>query len=348
MTFDRFKSYLPGHRVLVKILLGYCLLQFGCTQIAENERRTAVYHWRTVLNFSPEEQRFLVKISAERVYTKFFDLDWSNGEAAPAAIIRAGEEFRLPDSLELVPVVFITNRTFKNLDPATIPNLAKRTAELIQNRLAHLGTTAPEWQFDCDWTPSTRDLFFEFLKAIRTHQPPGTALSSTVRLHQFRYPERTGVPPVDRGVLMVYNVGRVDDPNETNSILTYEAAAAYLEPAGGYPLPLDVALPIYRWGVVYRHGELVRLIDGLAAEELRDTSSFESLGETRFRLKKSQYLRGNYFYHDDVIRTEAIDSATFHRTRELALAAVGVGCERVILYKLEDAPQLSFDLAGGE
>ena len=328
-------------RFLVKYFVWWGVFLLGCAEVVDNQPAISVYHWRTKLHFSAAETDFLVKVSAGRVYAKFFDLDWTSEGAAPTAIVRADTSFRT-DSLELVPVVFITNRTFKNSDPATLPDLARRTADLIQKRLKHLGVRAPEWQFDCDWTPTTRARFFRFLEVMRTHLPPGTVLSSTLRLHQFRYPDQTGVPPVDRGALMVYNVGNIDDPDERNSILTYATAAAYLQSANPYPLPLDVALPIFRWGVVFRHGAPVRLIDGLDRTELLDTTRYRALPNGRFQLRRSQYLRGQYLYRDDVVRPEAIDRETFERVRALALRAVGPRCERIILYKLEDAPQLTF------
>jgi hypothetical protein len=130
-------------------------------------------------------------------------------------------------------------------------------------------------QLDCDWTISTRVVYFHFLAALRARLPQGVALSATLRLHQYRYPDRTGIPPVDRVMLMFYNMGQLDDPDEPNSILNLAAAQPYLDGAPPYPVPLDVALPVFRWGVLYRDGRMTKLIHDLTADELAaDTARF--------------------------------------------------------------------------
>ncbi len=71
-------------------------------------------------------------------------------------------------------------------------------------------------QIDCDWTTKTAPKYFYFLQQIRekldAHEDGGTfaslaMLSATIRLHQVKYPEKSGMPPVDKGVLMFYNMG---------------------------------------------------------------------------------------------------------------------------------------------
>ena len=56
-----------------------------------------------------------------------------------------------------------------------------------------------EVQFDCDWTESTRVQYFAFLRESRKLFS-GWRVSSTVRLYQYKYPEKAGVPPIERGM----------------------------------------------------------------------------------------------------------------------------------------------------
>ena len=44
-------------------------------------------------------------------------------------------------------------------------------------------------------------------------------MSATIRLHQVKYRADTGVPPVDRGMLMAYNLLPPDQAGERSSIL---------------------------------------------------------------------------------------------------------------------------------
>lgn len=313
----------------------------GClSEQADYQTDTAFYHWKTELNISPQEADFLVNVSAKRLYCKFFDVDveQEGADPTPRAVIAAPDTANTYRGFEIVPVVFLTNRSFQNRKPEFAARLAERVVGLIEQRRNFLRLPEPiEYQFDCDWSSSTRELYFEFLKELRKRLPENSRLSATVRLHQIRYPERTGVPPVDRGTLMCYNVGEVDRWESENSILTTTGVAAYLEPAAAYPLPLDAALPIFAWGAVYRHGKLVRLLNNLTAEELTDTARYEAMSPARFRVRQSGYLRGQYLYRDDRIRTEAVEPEVLRATATLLKEYLPPADRHLIWYHLDTA-----------
>ena len=81
-------------------------------------------------------------------------------------------------------------------------------------------------------------------------------LSATIRLHQVKYREETGVPPVDYGVLMYYNMGHISAMG-ANSIYDRSTALRYLGKLREYPLPLDIALPMFAWGVHSADGQVL-------------------------------------------------------------------------------------------
>jgi hypothetical protein len=91
------------------------------------------------------------------------------------------------------------------------------------------------------------------------------------------------------------------------SILNIEKARPYLQNKKAYPLPLDLALPIFSWGVVFRNDEMVKLIHKLPEKALQDSSRFEQVSDQRFEVKKSTYLEGLYLYRGDYIRLEKIE-----------------------------------------
>ena len=78
-------------------------------------------------------------------------------------------------------------------------------------------------------------------------------ISTTIRLHQLSM----APPPVDYGVLMVYNTGSPAKWKERNPILDIRDVAPYLNRLDDYPLPLAAAYPVYLW---------VRNIQGLRVE----------------------------------------------------------------------------------
>lgn len=51
--------------------------------------------------------------------------------------------------------------------------------------------------------------------------------------------------------LMAYNTDNFKDPRTPNSILNDKTVRTYLAKAKGFDLPLDIALPIFRWNLVF-------------------------------------------------------------------------------------------------
>lgn len=109
-----------------------------------------------------------------------------------------------------------------------------------------------ELQLDCDWTKSTQQGFYRLCESIKSGLDSTQCLSSTIRLHQLTQTP----PPVDKGVLMVYNTGNLTEMTTDNSIFSYQDIEPYLrdERLSRYALPLDVAYPAYAWSVVFRPG----------------------------------------------------------------------------------------------
>ncbi|HFA50871.1 MAG TPA: hypothetical protein ENJ95_17825 [Bacteroidetes bacterium] len=283
----------------------------------------AFYHWQTHLQLTPPERQLLDSLNVKKLYVKFFDVDWDEKTGAPLPQAEVQIDTHLLYGLEIVPAIFITNRTFKNISrnkPPPAGRQVKTLADNILQKINKLSYIAPkEIQFDCDWTPSTREKYFGFLHYFKSKLDGSatTSVAATIRLHQLKYPKKTGVPPVDRGMLMFYNMGELDEWETDNSILDLSTADQYLDSpqsavrspqypylAGRQAIPLDIALPIFRWGVVFRNNELAYLINDLGAEDLRDTAYFYKIAANRYGLRKSTYLHGYYLYKGDRLRLE--------------------------------------------
>lgn len=286
-----------------------------CTQ-PETQISPAFYHWRTRLALTETERNYLHGLRVKKLYAKFFDVDWSESaqQALPQALIELAPE-TLPDSLVLIPTVFITNRTFLNLPASEIPQLAANICDKIK---ALAKAPFEEVQLDCDWSEKTRDAYFQLLISLRACFGATVSLSATIRLHQVKYAEQTGVPPVDRGMLMFYNMGDVEAGEEWNSILNLETAQQYLDKnTARYPLPLDVALPLFSWGVLFREGKMIRLINNLSAADLARDERLRATGPNRFEVVRSGYLDGNYLYTEDEIRIEAVQTENLMAAAQL-------------------------------
>ncbi len=309
----------------------------------------AFYHWQTKLQLAPAERKYLDSLGVKKLYAKFFDVDWEEAAAQPMPLATVELDTTLLQGIEIVPCIFITNRTLLNLPMHQVDTLA----HLIAKKITALTKTPPtEIQFDCDWTERTWEKYFALLESFKlavgspkSARPPSTVhrppiISATIRLHQFKYPDKTGIPPVDRGMLMCYNMGDLEDWGTENSIIDRSTANAYLHPASSiqYPLELDFALPTFRWGVLFRDGKMIRLLNGLSELDLNDVSRFHRTAPNRYEVVSSTYLNAHYLYKNDLIRLEASSPKTVTEVAALLNNKVALGqAFTVAFYHLDTA-----------
>jgi hypothetical protein len=321
-------------KILLHLPTALALLLVAACGRDRPKPETAFYHWQTSLAPTPYERNYLRETGCNVLYVKYFDVAWEDGQAVPLAILQT--DTSSINGLEIVPTVFITNEVFSKMPQSGLPELATKILHKI-NAL-QTGKAPSEIQFDCDWSPSTREAYFAFLRLARQQLGNKKPLiSATIRLHQARYPDKTGVPPVDRGMLMCYNMGDVEDGGTPNSILQLDVLRSYLNGMKTYPLPLDVALPTFAWGVLYRFGNLAQLFNDLRAEEMADSTRFERLSEYEFRVKRNTYLQGHYVYEDDHIRLEEVAPDTLLAASDLLRARLPNEPRRVAFFHLDES-----------
>ena len=319
----------------------YCLIisvLIACEPATPSVVTPAVYHWQARLQLQPEERSYLAAAGIEKLYLRFFDVDFDEErqEVVPLSILEVADS--LAGIREVVPTVFITNRTFQALDETGVDTLGARMLRLLTKLERQLPEQIEvrEWQLDCDWTATTRPAFFHLLERLRAFLAErGDRLSATIRLHQLAYPQQTGVPPVDRGMLMCYNTGDLQEPETENSILELGAVAPYLGQADQYPLPLDLVLPAFSWGVLFREGRMIRLIHPLSPAHLSDTSRFLALQPPWYQVRKSTYLEGYYLYRDDRLRLEAVEVDTLQAAARLLHRRLRPEDRTIALYHLD-------------
>lgn len=229
----------------MRLLLVAAIWLVACSREPGPPPTRAFYWWRTTFAPTATEQAALAKV--DRLYIRLFDVAADGAITAP--IDRA--------PANATPVVFLKNDVF--LSPH--PGLAARVMAEVEQRIPH----PAELQLDCDWTDRTRDAYFAFLRELR-----GPKLSATIRLHQVKFRERTGVPPVQRGMLMFYNMGPWSADPSRRAIFDETSARQYVARVDDYPLPLDVALPIYSWVAVVRDDKVIDLLQSMDPDERPD------------------------------------------------------------------------------
>lgn len=288
---------------MIIFLLPWLLL--SCKPGTDRQVSPAFYYWKSVFKLSDDVRESLDRGGVKKLYIRFFDVVWEDTKGpVPVAPV----EFRtpVPQAFEVVPTVYITNQTLVKIAPGEVERLADRIYEKISQQLLRAGVKdVREIQLDCDWTLATRDKYFGLLKAFRK-SAEGRKLSATIRLHQVKFAGKTGVPPVDRGLLMFYNMGSLKDTSTANSIYDTGTAQKYLSGFDEYPLPLDVGLPAYSWGVLIRRGKVVNLIYDADRGLLGRDRRFREIRPGKFRAEQAVSLNHIPLLPGDIVRMEEV------------------------------------------
>ena len=261
--------------ILISLILVFALIVFSYNKTQKKDIQISFYSWEN----SFEEQNI-----NEKLYIKVLDVNFSTKlELLKTNIKDVPKNF--------IPVIYITNETMKNVDYSLV---SKAILETLKNY------KFDEIQIDCDWSLSTRSNYFNLLEDLK--EKLNKTISATIRLHQIKYYTKTGIPPVDYGVLMYYNMSNIGDFNTKNSILDNEIAKKYHYNFDVYPLKLKLALPLYSQAIQFREEKAISLFEGV--EEKDFNNDFEKLENNRYKVLNSHYFKGRYIYKDDIFRLE--------------------------------------------
>ena len=233
-----------------------CLLIAGCSEREELSEYNAVYFWCTDLRLDSTEWAFLQRYQINKVYCRYFDVVIDEEGAEPKPNATLAFSCTLPDSIELIPTIYITEDCMHQKHQGLAEKIVKRIRQMNEtNDIKHVS----EIQIDCDYTSKSRKNYYEFLKEVK--QAWGQTLSTTIRLHQLSME----APPVDYGVLMIYNTGDPRKWEERNPILDIRDVQPYLKRLDSYPLPLAAAYPVYQWVRMIRN---IRIEHTVGADEI--------------------------------------------------------------------------------
>lgn len=284
----------------VQFLLAFLLI-VSCSEKEIHEY--TFYYWKTHLSLKPEEKKVLDKAKVPFLYTRFFDVDKVNGKFQPVAVITKDQSFQT--NKQIVPTVFVTNRALLKISEDEIKFLAQSIHHLIQKKTEEYGLKINnEIQIDCDWTNGTRDDYFKFLKELK--KISGKEITCTLRLHQVKDKNLTGIPPVKKVYLMCYSTSSPLETSDKNSILDIHILKSYLSKLEDYPIKsIEVALPIYSWGIVTNHLGKHKLINALSLKDL-DNPAFRKIGENEIVITKDGFYFGNFLNKGFTIKVEEI------------------------------------------
>ncbi len=275
------------------------LLLTACHQ--QERPHISFYYWKTIFQLSPLEKNTLIDNQVQKLYIRYFDIDWNvkTNNPFPQSPIRFEEN---PKEYTVVPVVYIKNKVLLNQN-IDVLDLAQKTNDLIEQINTTNQISCQEIQIDCDWTLASRENYLQFIECFK--RISAKKLSATIRLHQIKYFKKTKIPNVDKGVLMYYNMGEIA-PDSLNSIYDRNIANRYLASLKKYPLTINIALPIYSWAIHIRDGKVMGLRYKIDVKSFKKDPNFVVKNPKWLKATTSNYKNGTFYKKDDLLKLEGI------------------------------------------
>ncbi len=309
----------------------------SCSRQKNTKTEHSFYYWQTSFADTANVEAYLKKENINHFYIRFFDVDWDDNLYMPVPVAEITGFKNMTPFLKshFTPVIFITNRCFQRMDDNWCDSVAhkiKNKITFITNRIRENSGSdiqIDEIQIDCDWTDLTQKKYFSFLRTFKNLYP-GKIISATVRLYPYKYYRKTGVPPVDRGLLMCYNLTDIKDGDNVNSIFKLNNLKQYLV-SEKYPLPLDIALPVFGWYAWFSEGKFKGIIYPDEKDSLTADKRFFSQKENNFLLIGDTVIGNNYLREGDVLRLEYPDKTELEQAAKL-LHNKFPGANRIALF----------------
>jgi hypothetical protein len=277
---------------------------------------TSFYYWKTVFGNNKVENQYLDSLHCKKLYVRIMDVD--KGDNGPVPISPITFKNALPNSVQIVPVIFIVNQVLKSRTHQQLDDLANKIVYYVNGKIKQSGKTSfNELQIDCDWTRTTRDNYFYLLRRIKNNADlKGKQLSATLRLHQLKNQKSSGIPPVNRVMLMCYNMGNLRKYGTQNSILEQSELEKYMNNnLAAYPVPIDVGLPIFSWAVVFRQKQYAGIAKRLQNQNFTDRKLFKTTANNFYTLQedlpKYGLKRGDEIRWEDLPANKLLTAANY-------------------------------------
>jgi hypothetical protein len=253
----------------------------------ERTVQTSFYYWKTKYSLSHDEQHYFKSLRCKKIYLRIMDVDAGDNGIVPISPVSF--KTSIADSVELIPVVFIVNDVLRAQTHKQLDDLAGKIVYYVTGKVKQAGKNSfTELQIDCDWTRTTRDNYFYLLNQIKNNKAiQEKKISATLRLHQLKNQKSSGVPPVNRVMLMCYNMGNLRKYGTQNSILEQDELQKY---AGSnlskYAMPVDIGLPLFSWAVVFRQRQYAGIAKRLNKSILLNKKLFQESSPNFYTLKQ--------------------------------------------------------------
>lgn len=321
------------------LLLFLCILIISsCKDHPNRTVQRGFYFWKTSFVLDEKEKQAITGLKVKDLYLRFLDVDWNDGRKMAQPVSPMVFKDTIAKSVNAIPVVFITNRTIINSDTVSLKELASNVLYFVRRQCELQKISPKEIQIDCDWSGKSKAKYFYFLKALKKSEfLKNKVLSATIRMHQIKYEQQTGIPPVDKGLLMCYNMGDLRKYGDHNSIIDQRSVESYLGRLSKYPLKLDVAFPLFSWSVLFRNELYAGLLGKVTTTDLQNKNYFEKQGKSLYKVLNDVNLKGYSFKKGEVIRDESYVAKDILKAAEFCSSRIQNDNIHVILFHLDSS-----------
>ncbi|MEZ4937594.1 MAG: hypothetical protein R2799_08370 [Crocinitomicaceae bacterium] len=276
--------------------------------------KRSFYYWKSYdFEWQGEHQKFLNQLNVDKLYVKFFEVE-PNASYKAIPIDKTTLNLNGKSKMEIVPTVYVQNQAFKYYTQENVAELAENIWFLVQKRLESNfnKTLIREIQIDCDWTKTTKEVYFELLRQIKMKSH--LDVSATLRLYPYKYPEIMGVPPVDRVMLMCYNLTNPVKNKSINSVLDVEEFGKYVIEKSSYTIPMDYVFPIFEYKLLYRQGDFQGMI---YSDDIQIDQVAEPVSKLWYEVQQDTVIDRIWFRKGDWIKWERVEEYEIRKVMDL-------------------------------
>ncbi len=327
-------------KTVIKYISILVLIVFAVSCSHKTEVTRGFYAWQSHYDVDDvKNQKLFQAFAGERLYLKMFEVTY-DAKAGPIPIsktnVKLHDEFM--STAELVPCVFIENDVLSKINPLQLKELADNIIFLVDKYINEelFESTASnknynEIQLDCDWSKGNQEIYFDLIKLIKEKsQKP---VSCTMRLYPYKYRDQMGTPPVDRIMLLCYNLLNPTKNTDKNSILEIEELKKYIDFDTPYPVPVDVGLPAYSSG--YRFDQ--QRFSGIFHEVPKgfEDIALATKDKLHFIVKKDTTINNKFFQKGERIKIERVSESDLLEAAQLVSNHLKQSKMNVVIYHLD-------------
>jgi len=137
---------------------------------------------------------------------------------------------------------------------------------------------------------------------------------------------------------MCYNMGNLKLAGDNNSILDVNVAEKYLNNLQDYPLPLDVALPLFNWCLLYdNENRFTGILRDVQESDLNKNKVFAALQKNIYAVNKDTLWKGYNLVKNETLRYESCSETDLYKLADFVASKMNGISFSLVFYHCDSA-----------